>query len=177
MCFSCLLECDPKFIDFKIEDIQGLSIYEYNEKLKELIYKFKGCYDIELKDVFLYPYENELSLIYKGYIIIPIPSYFEDDEVRGFNHVELIFSNLKLEMVKALEKVEKVKQSEKNQKQRQQIKKYLKVKNIDKIKNKKILLVDDICTTGSTLKAAIDLLKEAAPKDIKILVLCKREMD
>lgn len=177
MCFSCLLECDPKFINFKIEGYNGLSIYEYNEKLKELIYKFKGCYDIELKDAFLYPYENELSLIYKGYIVVPIPSYFKDDETRGFNHVKLIFSNLKLETIKVLEKTEKYKQSDRNQKYRELIKNYLKVNEIDKIKGKNILLVDDICTTGSTLKAAINLLKEATPKDIKILVLCKREMD
>ena len=41
------------------------------------------------------------------------------------------------------------------------------------VKNKRILLIDDVVTTGSTLKASIDLIKKGSPKDIKILVLAK----
>ena len=44
------------------------------------------------------------------------------------------------------------------------------------IKNKKILLVDDVMTTGSTLSGAIKVIKKCNPKDIKILVLSKNEL-
>lgn len=49
------------------------------------------------------------------------------------------------------------------------------LKEIEVIKNKKILICDDICTTGSTLKAIIELVKKGNPKDIKILVVAKRD--
>jgi xanthine phosphoribosyltransferase len=39
--------------------------------------------------------------------------------------------------------------------------------------NDKILIVDDVFTTGSTLNAAIDLIKQGQPKNIKVLVLSK----
>ena len=47
---------NPKFITFKINNIEGLSLYIYDELTKELIYQFKGCYDYELGKVFLEQY-------------------------------------------------------------------------------------------------------------------------
>ena len=38
---------------------------------------------------------------------------------------------------------------------------------------KNILIVDDVFTTGSTIRAAIDLVKQAKPKNIKVLVMAK----
>ena len=42
-----------------------------------------------------------------------------------------------------------------------------------KITNKPVLLVDDVCTTGSTLKACIRLLKQHGVKKIQVLVMSK----
>ena len=42
------------------------------------------------------------------------------------------------------------------------------VKQIKKIKNKSVLLVDDVLTTGATLEAAIELLSQAEIKEIQI---------
>ena len=44
------------------------------------------------------------------------------------------------------------------------------------IEDKKILLVDDIMTTGGTMKRCLELVKSQRPKKIKILVLAKREL-
>ena len=48
---------------------------------------------------------------------------------------------------------------------------------VDKTKdlNLPVLILDDICTTGSSLKAAVDLIKPYVNKDLKIVVIAKRE--
>ena len=41
----------------------------------------------------------------------------------------------------------------------------------------KILIVDDVITTGATLRASINLIKSLKPKTIEILTMAKREFD
>ena len=65
------------------------------------------------------------------------------------------------------------KQSSKSSKQRSEVNKVISIdKNIE-LKDKKILLVDDIYTTGSTLLTCIELLKKQKAKHIEILVIAK----
>lgn len=104
---------------------------------------------------------------------MPIPSFYLDDERRGFNHVFEIFKYLKLPMIKILEKTDAFKQANHSSKDRTNIHKYLKLINGDNLFGKKVLIVDDVYTTGSTMKAAIKLVESLHPKDIKILVLSK----
>lgn len=48
VCDMCFQKYQAKFIEFKIDKVKGIAIYEYDESIRELIYQFKGCYDIEL---------------------------------------------------------------------------------------------------------------------------------
>ena len=50
---------------------------------------------------------------------------------------------------------------------------YIVYKIHKKITNQKILLVDDIYTTGSTVNECSKILKQANPKTIGVLVLAK----
>ena len=45
---------------------------------------------------------------------------------------------------------------------------------IKNLKNKKIILLDDIYTTGSTVKACVKELKKGKPQTIDVLVIAKR---
>ena len=123
--------------------------------------------------VFLNLFLKELSIKYKGYIVVPVPSYSKDDERRGFNHVEEVFSLLNLEMRKALIKTSHFKQAEKGAKKRQQIRKHLALKENVSLENHDVLIVDDIYTTGATLKTAINLIEKLKPRSIEVLVLAK----
>ena len=161
----------------KKEYINGIEVrylYEYNDFLKKNIYLLKGCYDIELKDMFLDRWKYILRLIYKGYLLVPVPSYFESDNKRGFNHVEEIFSSLKLISNKCLKKTKDIKQANLSKKQREKIDKVLIIENGEILKGKKVLIVDDIYTTGSTLNACINLVRKYYPKVLKCLILCKK---
>ena len=172
LCEDCFAKLEAKFINFKIGYVRAISIYEYTDFIKELIYKFKGCYDYELKDVFLYRYINYLRINYHGYYVVPAPSYYIEDEKRGFNHVVEIFKSLKLKMLPIITKIEAHKQSSQSFKKRYEVNKIFAIKNID-LKDKKILFVDDIFTTGSTAMSCIDLLKKKGAKKIEVLVIAK----
>ena len=173
VCPACLRELDPKFISFKVGKYKALAIYEYDDRIKSLLYQFKGCFDIEIADIFLSRYVRELRLIYDGYVIVPIPSYIEDDEIREFNHVVEMFKFLKLKSAPVLVKTKKIKQANLSFQERQDIHKYLELTDPSIITNKKVLLVDDVYTTGSTMKAVVELVEQCHPKKIQILVMSK----
>lgn len=173
LCEECFSKFKARFTSFKIGKINATAIYEYTDFIKELIYKFKGCYDYELKDVFLARYLWYLKLKYKGYYIVFVPSYYIDDQCRGFNHVKAIFESLKLKELEILKKNKRHKQSEQTFKTRKAINKVIEIDENCSLKDKKLLLVDDIITTGSTLQCAIDLLKHKGGKKIEVLVIAK----
>lgn len=172
-CKECLDKLTPIFKFFFIDSVKCLALYEYDENVQGLLYQIKGCYDIELAPIFLYKYRIELSIYFSGYTIVPIPSWKDDDNIRGFNHVEAIFEPLKLKMIKCLFKTQKYKQSDQSKNNRTGIANILKMSQIDNTNKLKILLVDDVHTTGNTLKAAIKLLKDHGVKKIRVLVIAK----
>lgn len=173
ICPKCQNEFEPKFTSFNVNGYKATAIFEYTPYVKELIYKYKGCFDYELKDVFLNLYYKEIRMRYSTYKIIPIPSYAEDDKVRGFNHVVEMFKKLDLEPLPIIEKTAHFKQAENKAKKRSEINKYLVIKKPIDLSNTKVLIVDDIYTTGSTMRAAINLVEKLNPKQIRVLVFAK----
>ena len=47
------------------------------------------------------------------------------------------------------------------------------LKNKEKLTNKKLLLIDDIYTTGSTVNECCKILKEANPRKIDVFTIAK----
>ena len=173
LCSKCLNEFNPKFIRFKVDGYKAISIYEYTPFIKNLVYTYKGCFDYELNEVFLNPFFKEIKFRYKGYKIIPAPSYFKDDEKRGFNHVVEVFKNLGLEILPIVVKTARHKQAENNSKNRKDVRKFLALKSHVSLEKEKVLIVDDIYTTGATMKSVINLVEKLNPKEIRVLVLAK----
>ena len=173
LCSKCQSEFEPKFTSFTVNGYKATALFEYTPYIKELVYKYKGCFDYELKDAFLNLYYKEIKIRYSGYKIIPIPSYIEDDKVRGFNHVVEMYKNLGLEPLPIIEKTAHFKQAEHKAKKRSEISKYLALKKQIDLSKSKVLIVDDIYTTGSTMRAAINLIEKLNPKQICVLVFAK----
>lgn len=173
VCAKCFKKMNPVAGKFQIDGVNGEYIYDYNEMLKEMIYRFKGCGDYELRDAFLWNYRNYLREKYKDRILIPAPSYSTQEEIRGFSHVEEMFSCLLLPLENLFIKTSALKQANLDKNEREMIKKNILMKENKLDKAQKILLIDDIVTTGSTLQAMIVMMRKRNFFDLKILVVCK----
>ena len=164
---------EPKFISFKVNGYNATAIYDYNATIKKLIYQYKGCYDYVLNGAFMNMYARELKIRYSDRVVIPVPSFKEDDELRGFNHVKEIFNNLGLKMLEILEKTEKHKQATSTLNERREVYKVLELNSYPDLAKKKVLIVDDVYTTGSTIKSAINLVEKLNPRKIDVFVIAK----
>ena len=73
-----------------LDGVEVFILYKYNDFFKEILYRYKGCYDEELKNAFLNNFLMKLSYKYRNRKIVCAPSYYKDDITRGFNHVKEI---------------------------------------------------------------------------------------
>ena len=83
-----------------------------------------------------------------------------------------MYSILGLKMLTIIHKTKQIKQADLTSEERKKIGDVLIIDDVD-LTNKKILIVDDVFTTGSTIRAMIKLIKSKNPKDIKVLVMAK----
>lgn len=173
LCHKCFLEMGPQIMRYKLGPYHATSCYYYNDKLKDMIYQFKGCFDIELANIFLVNQKKYFQFLYRDYYLVPAPSYEEKNLERGFNHVEEIFKGIGNGYLKPILKKDNVKQADLNFTQRQKISEHLLWDERVDVRGKKILFVDDLITTGATAKACCALIKEHGAKKVKILSVCR----
>ena len=163
---------------------EHLYIFEYEGIIRQRIldYKFKekSYLHRSFAEMILNKKEN-IEFIKKYEILIPVPIHKERKNIRGYNQSELIAKDLaheikdiKLEKNIIIKTKNIVAQSTLNKEERENnIKDVYKIKNAEKISNKKILLLDDIYTTGSTVNECSKILKEAGCKEIGVMTIAK----
>ena len=114
-------------------------------------------------------------------IIIPVPIHTKRRMERGYNQSALIAKEISKEIQKIdyledvlIKKINNKPQSTKNKSERKNnvIGAYY-MKNKEKINNKKILLLDDIYTTGNTVNECCKILQSANPKCIDVITIAK----
>lgn len=190
ICKECEKDIYSKTI-YKVEKKESENIYfknhiyifEYKDKIRDLIlgYKFNGkSYLYKLFSKIIIKSEKICGILKKYDIIIPVPIHKKRKKQRGYNQSELIAKeiakNINIEYRNDI--IEKTKnnlpQSSLTKEQRKQnVKNVYKIKNKEKIENKKIIIIDDIYTTGNTVKAISKILKENGAKEITILTIAK----
>lgn len=175
LCIDCLqkFELIDKTISFHHYPMHIL--YRYNEFFRTLLYQYKGLYDHALKDAFLCLFHDYLVSHYSKYTIIVAPSSNEDNEQRGFapmEHIALTFSS---QVFTGLFKKEKYKQSDLSYAERQKVHSKIGICNGHMLKGKKVLIIDDVITSGSTLSTCLSLVLAQEPKCVELLVLSTRK--
>ena len=157
--------------------------YEYKGLIRKIIinYKFNNkSYFCNFFAKMLLNCKKTYGLFLFYDIIIPVPMEKKKELRRGYNQAKLvtdiISKNTNLASSKDLViKIKNTKtQSTLNLSERQKnVKDAFFVKNVDLIKNKNVIIFDDICTTGNTVNEMAKVLKKAGAKDILVLVLAK----
>ena len=155
----------------KGKEVCHKSCFVYNEAMKDFFsqYKFQG--DYALYSVFTEILQKELKA-YSDYTLVPIPVSSEKYQKRGFNQVTALLEGTKLPFREILEKYDTIAQSSKTRKERLQSQQCFKVKDNIQLPLK-ILLIDDIYTTGATLQLAKEILVEAGVKEIMTFSLAR----
>ena len=181
-CFGICNTCRKsiKIIKEAYQD-EIISYGYYGGVLKELILKFKYKNNFTAGDIlaeFLKEYIVK-NLKYEEYIITYIPLSKKSRKIRGFNQCEYmakkIARDLSIEVLEVLIKPKETKEQKKLKRDEryENIKDAFKIKKGINLKNCKIILIDDVTTTGATLQEAYKLLKKFEVKDIKLLTLAK----
>lgn len=173
VCKKCFDEFDCKWIRWKEKDVKCLALYEYNEKVRNTLYRFKGCGDKELQDVFFSYQVRLLRLLYHGYYVVPAPSSESHNLERGYNQVVEMSRILNFPILDLLMKTKESKQSDLSFYQRKKVNKILDFKEKRDLSGIKILFVDDVFTTGSTTRACLNLLRSLHPKKLSCLIMAK----
>ena len=158
---------------FKYEDIVRSCFIKY--KFGEQNYRYKAFANFMIKD------KKICGFLKKYDIIIPVPISKTRKRQRGYNQSELIIKECtKLDKdikvcTNILYKIKNTKpQSSLNKEQRKiNIQGAYIIKNNEIINNKKILLFDDIYTTGSTLEECAKVLRQAGAYEVSVLTFAK----
>lgn len=171
MCPDCFEKLE--YCDFNANRIiDGIDIYcagIYNKDLQKLIRGLKYHRQKELayyQAKFMYDYFSKLDLKNKEFEIIAVPLHSKRIKQRKYNHMELVaeeFAKLSgyecnFELIKRIKDTKP--QYKLNRKQR--LENLSGAFKVDKnsYKGKTILILDDICTTGSTFEEMIkELIK------------------
>lgn len=154
---------------------QNRSLYVYNDFLKEVIAKIKYRGDAELIKAFSPLTRSKFKSIARKSLVIPIPLNEERQYERGFNQAEIFAKILTSDVQPLLKRVtHEEKQSKKTRKDRM-VKKNnpFTVIDEDHVKGKSILLIDDVYTTGSTLRYAAKVLKDAGADQVSSVTLAR----
>ncbi len=160
-----------------------LYIFKYEGKIRNLIIDYKFNDKPYLNELFvkiILKNEKICRKIKKYDIIIPVPIHKKRKNERGYNQSELIArklaKNLNVELVtdSLIKQKNTLPQSTLSKKQREEnVKTVYKIQNKQKIENKKIILLDDIYTTGATAEECSKILKQNGAKEILVLTIAK----
>jgi len=161
-----------------------ISFFDYRDpKISKLIITGKYKFIPEIYEILGNLAAGSLNETYQNmlqtFIIVPLPLAIWRKRWRGFNQAEIlakIFSEkLEVPLLGTLKRIRTTKvQKDLNREER--IKNILgafSLRSEVDIKNKKILLVDDVITTGVTLREATKVLKRNGAGDVWCLTLAR----
>ena len=179
LCPSCSVKL-KKIAKYEIESISNKNfsylayLFKYSGIIREKLIVYKTFSKIIIKN-------KKICRFIKSYdIIISVPIHKKRFRQRGYNQSELLAREISRNLEVPIEKEVLIKT--KNNNAQSTLNKSERIKNTidvyaiinsEKVKNKKVLLVDDIYTTGSTANECSRMLKQAGASEIAVLTIAK----
>lgn len=156
----------------------------YGGVLKELILKLKYYSDFTAGDIlaeFLGEYIKN-NYRYEEFILTYIPLSKKSKKKRGFNQCQYVSEKVSSDLGMRCMEVLIKKKDNREQKKLKYNERFENIKNIFELKNNiniqdlKLIVVDDVTTSGATLDEACRILKKYGAKEIKLLTLAKSQI-
>lgn len=163
-----------------------ISTLPYQEKhVKEIIKAFKFKYISSLAEpfaqiIFKEIQNNELSAFFKDFIIVPVPLHANRLRWRGFNQAEILGNALAkilgntidINLIKRQKAT--IPQTKLTQEERQKNiqNAFIITENANFI-GKRILLIDDVVTSGATLRELARIIKKSGAESVWAVTLSK----
>lgn len=152
----------------------------YSGIAREAVHMLKfGCI-IDPADAFaLMMSETLRGFDVKADALVPVPSGIKSIEKRGFSPAEVIAKRISMRLELPIERAlkagaDKIEQKTLSRKKRlQNARESFSVKDNAEIAGKRLLLIDDVTTTGSTLSVLAELLLNAGAADVSAAVFAK----
>lgn len=183
-CEKCLSELDPANEDFSIDAaVSFTAVFAYNEKIKPAVILMKngtsGNSPYALGTA-LAERISQKGIAEKLDMIVPVPMLKANIRKRGYNQAELIgievsrILNVPIhnDIIRKSRKTADQKTLSKAERMNN-LKGAFTVTAPEFIKGKNILLVDDVCTTGSTLAELTKLLINNGAHEVHCAACCK----
>lgn len=148
------------------------ALFLYNDFLKEVIAKFKFRGNYILTKVFTPFFKNRLEKLAPD-LVVPIPLSEERLYERGFNQAAALLLDTGFTPSEIITRIHSEKQSKKSRSERIYLPQVFMINQGTDLEGKRIVLIDDIYTTGSTLRHAAKLLKGAGAANIQSLTIAR----
>lgn len=180
LCRECLMAPNLPQTDKAAANLDGVTaLFEYGENaVSKLIRIFKYNYLLDTVEIFRKIIFNvKFNENWSGFVIIPVPLHARRERERGFNQSEIIAGILSEKLGLAVNKdltrvVYTAQQAKLSRDER-----HLNLKNafawIGGKAPEKVLLVDDVFTTGATMQECAKVLKSNGIKVVCGLVLAR----
>jgi len=160
---------------------RAVSVFVYNDAMQEAVFRFKYRGRQEYADFFAESIKQYLGreiLSFGAEALIPVPIHKNRLKKRGFNQAELIAERLgsligiplEKKLVKRVEDTRPQKGLSREER-RKNLKRAFKLTRND-VKLCRVIVVDDIYTTGSTVDEMAELLKKAGVSSVYVVTLC-----
>lgn len=185
-------ECSKKIEKYKILRIEKSTnqyiekqcfIYKYEGEIREAILKFKFQEEAYLYRTFAEMILDNLEVceyIKTFDVIIPVPIHRKRRLERGYNQSELIANEISKQLRINIERniLIKIRNNPKQstlklEERKNNVKNAYEARENQKIKNRKILIIDDIFTTGNTVNECAKKLKEAGASKVSVLTIAR----
>lgn len=163
----------------KHPDFQGVlkrnrSVFRYNDFMKEVLTRFKFRGDAILAEMFRESFLKAFQVrSYESYLLLPIPLSKERLLERGFNQAKLLAELLPLPIIEPLRKRDSTKQSKKPRKDRIVSRNLFTLMDPKLVVDQNIMIIDDIYTTGATVRQAAEILLRAGAKTVESFTLVR----
>lgn len=170
-------------IDFKPSYLEAISLASdwQNKVIQKVIHAYKYSFAQELSLVLARLLKAKLNLLVEAYplvkefVLVPVPLHKKRRAWRGFNQAQILAERVgqELAMTVAKDLIKRIRNTRPQVKLNSQARQKningafkVNLSELAAVKNKGVILIDDVMTTGATMNECAHVLKEAGIKTV-----------